>query len=153
MTFLIIFAAKYLYLVVIALGITVVLLSSKEIRKNYLMLTLGAFPLAYISSKILALFIIDPRPFIVLHIQPLIQASTDNGFPSDHTLLTMTIAAIIFTYNKKAGVLLACLSALVGVGRVLAYVHYPLDIIGSILIATVSTLIVWYAFYKWKLLV
>lgn len=148
MTLFIIFAAQYLYLVVAVLGLLVALLSSKQVKKNYVKLTLGAFPLSYILSKILALFIIDPRPFIVLHIQPLIHASTDNGFPSDHTLLTMTIAAIIFAYNKKAGIFLACLSVLVGVGRVLASVHHPLDIMGSVLIAIGSTFAVWYTFKR-----
>ncbi|MCL4338451.1 phosphatase PAP2 family protein [Patescibacteria group bacterium] len=149
---LIIFSAQYLYLVVITLGTITVFTSTKRIQRNYVKLILGTFPLAYLISKILAVMIIDPRPYIVQHIQPLIHASTDNGFPSDHTLLTMAIASVIFIYHKKIGILLGVLSVCIGIARVLSNVHHPIDIIGSIVISITSTFIIWYFLNKFKLL-
>lgn len=98
--------------------------------------------MAYLIAKISALFINDPRPFVARHIQPLIPHVADNGFPSDHTLLTMTIASIIYAYNKKLGVALFVIAGLIGITRVLANIHHPLDIIGATVIAIGATTIV-----------
>ncbi len=78
---------------------------------------------------------------MVEHVQPLITHAADNGFPSDHTLLTMTIASILFLYNKRLGIVLAILAVIVGYSRVLAKVHHPVDIFGSIVIAIIATYI------------
>ena len=74
-------------------------------------------------------------------IKPLFSHIADNGFPSDHTLLTMTIAAIIFVHNRKLGILLAIFSLIIGFSRVAAGVHHALDIIGAAVIAVTTTYI------------
>lgn len=143
MASIIVFTAQYLYLLIGVIGIITFTLACKTKKRDYLLLSLLAFPLSYIIGKISGFIISDPRPFVVQHIQPLIHASTDNGFPSDHTLLSMTIAVVIFTYNRKIGLLLVLLSLIVGAGRVMANIHHPLDIEGSIIIAIVTTHISW----------
>lgn len=47
----------------------------------------------------------------------------DNGFPFDHTWLTMVIASVVFVYNRKFGILFAVISFIVGFSRVLAGIH------------------------------
>lgn len=47
----------------------------------------------------------------------------------------MVIALVIFLLNKRIGILLIALALLVGLGRMLALVHNPIDIIGSVFIA------------------
>jgi len=103
-----------------------------------IVLSLVAFPLALAVAKVLNLFIKNPRPFVVEHMKPLIDHAADNGFPSDHTLLTMTIAAIVFVYHRKLGIALAFCALVVGWARVMAKVHHPIDIVGSIIIAIVA---------------
>lgn len=95
--------------------------------------------MALVVGKILNHDIQDPRPFVVKHITPLVAHAADNGFPSDHTLLTMTIASIVFVYNKKLGIILGAISLCVGLARVFAQIHHLEDIIGSIIIAIGST--------------
>lgn len=133
--FLIIFGAKYLYVVVGLVAIIVFFLSSNQIRNKFLVLSAVVFPIGYLLAKLLGYFIQSPRPFVTEHLAPLIHASSDNGFPSDHTLLAMAIASIIFAYNRKVGSVLVVLALFVGVSRVLANVHSPIDVIGSITIA------------------
>ncbi len=57
------------------------------------------------------------------------------GFPSDHALLaTVAVAAVYaLTRNKQLTIVLASLVLLMGLGRVLALVHTPLDVVGGIL--------------------
>ena len=135
MNLLIILSAKYLFLVSILIALLFFLKADKKIKKGLFFLALIAFPLSLIIAKISAFFIQDPRPFVVEHIKPLITHAADNGFPLDHTLLTMAIASVLFVYNRKLGIMLFIIALLVGVSRILALVHHPLDIFGSTVIA------------------
>lgn len=100
-----------------------------------------SFIFSYLLAKISAMFIYDPRPFVTSHVQPLFPHTPDNGFPSDHTLLTTAIAAVIFAFNKRLGAFLFALALVIGLARILAHVHQPLDIISSVLIAVGMTLV------------
>ncbi len=146
MNVIIILFAKYLFLASIIIFIAyLTYLWRNNKNKSILLIRLSAvsFPLILIAAKISGHFIYDPRPFLVTLVKPLIPSATDNGFPSDHTLLTMALASVIFVYNRKLGIVLFSIALLVGTARVLAKVHHPLDIIGSTLIATVITTIVY----------
>ncbi len=138
MNLLIIFTAKYLFLVS---GLIYVLFTfslfktNKNKFKSFILLSVISFPLIYLVAKLLGMIISDPRPFLITHTKPLIDSAIDNGFPSDHTLLTMALASIVFLYNRKLGIFLTVLALLVGIARVFAGVHHWLDIFGSICIA------------------
>lgn len=147
------FSAQYLYIIVVLIGLVAFFTSPMEIKKKYFILSFLTLPLSFITGVVTNRLIKDPRPFIVNHIQPLIHASTDNGFPSDHTLLTMTIASIIFVYHKKTGIFLGLLSFCVGLARVLANVHHPLDIAGSIIISILATFVSLFSLRKANLIV
>ena len=148
MAWLIIFCAQYLYLIIILIGVASLIFLNNVTRLSALKLTLVALPVSYLIAKLTDLFFYNPRPFVVDHVKPLFVHATDNGFPSDHTLLTTTIALIVFTYNRKIGVFLGILSLIVGFSRVLANVHHPVDILGGIVIAFISVMFSWYLIKK-----
>ncbi len=135
-TALIIFSAKYLYIV--SVGIFIWWGATNIRRKEFLSLSIFVLPSSYILSRIVSLFYYDPRPFISEHIIPLIHHVADNGFPSDHALLTGTLAAIVTVFDKRIGVILWVLAIFVGGARVLAGIHHTVDIVGSYLIAIVG---------------
>lgn len=139
MNLLIIFVAKYLFLASIIIFLYDLWKLQPKIRKKFLIFSIIAFPLSYITAKISGHFIHDPRPFVVEHIKPLIPHIADNGFPSDHMLLTMTIAAVVFVYNRKLGIILTIIAICIGAARVLARTHHVEDIIGSTVIAILAT--------------
>ena len=66
------------------------------------------------------------------------------GFPSDHALFTMAITLAVWfgTRDKLLSSVCLVLTLLVGIGRVLALVHTPLDVAGGLLIACIG--IIWY---------
>ena len=148
MNTLIIFTAKYLYLIIVLIALIVFAFLPKEQKVKFLKIIIVAIPLSLILTWIGAHLIFDPRPFVVENIKPLIPHSADNGFPSDHTLVSMMAALAVLIFNKKAGAFLASLAILVGISRVLALVHHPLDIIGSIIIAIISIGIGYFAIKK-----
>ena len=139
MNWLIVFLATKLYAVVVVAGLLVYLWGTPVVRRGLFRVSLLTLPLAFVTSRIANFFIENPRPFVDGHMTALIEHAPDNGFPSDHTLLVMTVAAIVYTQNKFAGIVLSGLGILVGAGRVLSGVHHTIDIIGSITIAFAAT--------------
>jgi membrane-associated phospholipid phosphatase len=101
---------------------------------------------AYLLAKLLA-SVYQPtgeRPFQVLGVEPGASYLPNAGFPSDHALFTgfLTLAVWFETKHKKLTVILAVLTLMVCVGRVLGLVHTPLDVIGGLVVASVGAL--WY---------
>lgn len=135
---LIVLAAKYLYLVVAVIGL-VVWLTRPRVGKVVLGLTTAvAGGVGVLLIVVASNLYVDRRPFVVYHVKPLIPHAADNGFPSDHTTLAMVIALSVLTVSWRWGGV-AVLAALgVGVARVAAEVHSPLDIAGAVLIAVIA---------------
>lgn len=101
---------------------------------------------AYLLAKLLA-SVYQPtgeRPFEVLGVQPGASYLPNAGFPSDHALFTgfLTLAVWFETRRKGLTIILAVLTLTVCVGRVLALVHTPLDVIGGLVVAYLGGL--WY---------
>ncbi|MDB5185904.1 MAG: YwoA [Candidatus Saccharibacteria bacterium] len=134
---LIIFVAEYLFVALpLIAGIWWIRLNP-DVRKKVFILGVIAAPLSFIATRVASKLYFDPRPFVAEHTTPLISHSADNGFPSDHTALCALIAWIVFTQNRKLGLVLLALTIIVGAGRVAARVHSPTDILGSITITAV----------------
>ncbi|MDB5161591.1 MAG: rane protein of unknown function [Candidatus Saccharibacteria bacterium] len=86
----------------------------------------------------------DMRPFELMGVDPGAFYLPNAGFPSDHALfVTVITAAVWFTTKmKKTTIVLSALVILICVGRVLALVHTPADVIAGVGIALVGSL--WY---------
>lgn len=85
----------------------------------------------------------DPRPFVTEHVAPLFPHPADNGFPSDHTVLTMLVGMCVFVVSRRWGLVLIAISLLAGVARVLSHVHSPIDILGAVAMAAVAAAVGW----------
>ena len=101
---------------------------------------------AYLLAKLLA-SVYQPsgeRPFQLLGVAPGASYLDNPGFPSDHALFTafLTLAVWFETRRKGLAITLAILTLLVCVGRVLALVHTPLDVLGGLVVDSVGAL--WY---------
>lgn len=84
------------------------------------------------------------RPFELLGVEAGALYLNNPGFPSDHLLFVTAITAAVWfeTHRKKTTLVLIILTVLIGIGRVVALVHTPTDVIGGIVIALVGAL--WY---------
>lgn len=133
------FAAQYLFL---SIPLAIVLLWSKlpkERRVSYAVQAIATGMLAVALAQLSKHFIDSPRPFVVGHFTPIIHATADNGFPSDHTMLSATLAMLILLVNRKLGIAALGVALLVGVARIALGVHSPIDIVGSFAIALIAT--------------
>lgn len=84
------------------------------------------------------------RPFELLGKSAGASFLSNPGFPSDHILFATAITCAVWfeTKQKVITLILVALVVIVGVGRILALVHTPLDVIGGVLFALVGSL--WY---------
>jgi len=134
----IIFCAQYLPFLILGIAVIFFARLEKSRRISALVLFATSSVIAFIADKILNRLIESPRPFMVNDIVPLFPHSADNGFPSEHVLFAMVIASVVFAYSRKLGIVLGILALVIGLARVAAYVHHPIDVLGGMLIAFVA---------------
>lgn len=101
---------------------------------------------AYLFAK-LASIIYQPstgRPFELLGTVAGASFLNNPGFPSDHALFVTVITCAVWfeTKQKIITAILVILTVIICVGRVLALVHTPTDVIGGVVIAFIGSL--WY---------
>lgn len=101
---------------------------------------------AYLVAKLVGSIYqpVGERPFEQMKVAAGALYLQNGGFPSDHALFAMflTLAVWFETNKRRLATVLFGLTILMGIGRVLALVHTPLDIIGGMVIACVG--IPWY---------
>ncbi len=96
---------------------------------------------SYAIAQFIGFAYFRSRPFVVLEnvVMLVEKSSLDKSFPSDHATLSFVLAFSVWWYNKRWGTLLLVLAAFVSFSRVYSGVHFPLDIVGGLLLAvTVS---------------
>jgi undecaprenyl-diphosphatase len=140
---LIVLSAQYIIFISAITAVITTVFSKKTIRNNIIKLAILSFIIAFLVTFIAGMSYYNARPFVVENIEPLFPHKADNGFPSDHTLITLLLSSTVFVFRHKPGIILGILGVLTGVFRVLSNVHYPIDIIGSIIIALLATYIAW----------
>ncbi|HSW78420.1 MAG TPA: phosphatase PAP2 family protein [Candidatus Babeliales bacterium] len=132
------FCAKYLFIAVIIIWLWAWIQSSRKNKIELSLSTVIAFIIAAVLDKLLSKLYYDPRPFVSHHLTPLIHHTADNGFPSEHTLFSVTLAAVLIFYRPKLAYLALVMALIVGLARVAASLHSPIDIVGGAAIALLA---------------
>ena len=100
--------------------------------------------LGMLTSYVISLFYYHPRPFVDNLGTQLIEHAPDSSFPSDHTTFIFSISVMLL-FNKTTrfiGIVLCGCSLISGLSRVFGGVHFPLDILGAILVSIFSSVVV-----------
>lgn len=144
MNLLIIFCAQYLIVFVVIALIVALFRVDMSNKKRLIVATILAGGIAFVIAQIASHVYFDPRPFVGGHVKPLIKHAADNGFPSDHALFTMTVTAVVYFFHKKIAGVMLIMTILVGVARVLAHVHSPIDIIAGWAFGIIGAIVGYY---------
>ncbi len=133
--------SDYLAPVALALALVVMWFGEAE-REARLRRQLGVFTalaamgLAGGAVYLMNLWYFRPRPFDSLEdVDMLFYMPTDSSFPSNAAAGAFGIAFGILTANRKLGAAATALAFVCGAARVIAGVHYPLDVLGGAAIA------------------
>ena len=95
-----------------------------------------------------------PRPYVYFeHISMyLTDGESDFSFPSGHTIASFEAAVAIMLRNKKLGIPATVLAVLIAFSRLYLCVHYPTDVLASILLGTaIAFLATWLVNKGWAL--
>ncbi len=91
-----------------------------------------------------------PRPFVSLEGVHQLIPESGFSFPSLHTAFFAALAVAIYLFNKKLGVIFMLGAILIGLARIAVGVHYPVDILGGLVLGTLVAIGVFW-FLKRKL--
>jgi undecaprenyl-diphosphatase len=93
-------------------------------------------------TEIIYFFWKRPRPFMGHKVNLLINYPSNPSFPSGHAAFYFAFSTVVYSYNKKAGLLFFLASFLISFSRVFCGIHWPSDIIGGLMIGVISGFIV-----------
>lgn len=135
------FAAYFQYFVIFSAG--VFLLMHHEVfkaestlqifleKKKEILRAFFAAVLAYVLAYGLKFLFHTSRPFDLFpQVQSLIP-ETGYAFPSGHATFFVALAMSIYFFHKKAGYVFISFAILIGLSRIVAGVHFPIDILGG----------------------
>ncbi|MCA9353110.1 phosphatase PAP2 family protein [Patescibacteria group bacterium] len=94
--------------------------------------TTGGVLLAWLLSYGIKTVLQTARPFIQFNdVTPLFLYGGYDSFPSGHATLFAALAIAIYLHHKKFGIIFMILAFMIGVARIIAGVHFPVDILGG----------------------
>ncbi|MED4761286.1 undecaprenyl-diphosphatase [Priestia megaterium] len=103
-------------------------------------------------NMLIKCFYFKPRPFMKRRVGILIPSKMNSAFLSKHTLLTTAVSTSIFLRERVLGSVMWGLSLLTGFSRIWVGHHYPSDIIRSIFIGSLTSIIVEKVFCPLKIM-
>lgn len=143
---LVIFFAAYFQYVLVALFLLFLLIGRMPRQEKvscFFVVGISAVIARLGVTELIRFFYHRPRPFLVYGTDPFI---TENAwsFPSGHSTFFFAASVALYAYNKKVGIGFFIASIFLTIGRVMAGVHYPSDIIGGMAIGVaVAGCVVW----------
>ena len=125
------------------LGLLILWIIDGKIKKEQALHAFISSIVAWLTAEMLKSLTETTRPFIVNGADPLtLTVPNGHSFPSAHTAVAFAIAVTIWLHDRSVGYVFILLAVLVGVGRILANVHYPIDIIGGAVVGIVVAVLI-----------
>ncbi len=136
----IIFTAVYLPFVVMLLAFLYLVFYRKSLRD--LIMVFFTAGVAWTIAHFLKILINTPRPFDAIANVLALFTESGQAFPSGHATFFMALAVAIFLLNKKAGYVFTLFALAIGIARIVAGVHFPIDILGGFALGAVVAYLV-----------
>jgi undecaprenyl-diphosphatase len=104
-----------------------------------LLVSIGVAGVVWIAAYIVKELVTHPRPFLVLdNAVNLIEHGGYDSFPSGHTVFFVALGSALYREGRSLGIFFLSVALVVGIARVVAGIHWPLDILGGIILGTVG---------------
>lgn len=98
----------------------------------------GVLTIAFV--KLAAASYVHARPFIAYGRLPLVSHAPDNAFPSDHLAACGLAFGYIWPRSRVLAFIVLICAALIGVARILAGLHWSIDIVSGFLLGLLAAL-------------
>ena len=141
----IIFLADYFGYFVVAAFFTLLFLAPfyKDKSRVFLTAVISVVLSRFTITEIIRFSYCRSRPFAAHIVKQLVETN-HCSFPSGHAALFFALAMAIYFYNKKWGAWFFSAAVLMGLARIIAGVHYPLDILGGAAVGILSAYAIFY---------
>ena len=104
---------------------------AKLLLKGLVILAIPVAIATFISESISAIYL-RQRPFVAVpNVKLLVPHGADGGMPSHHIVFMAALITTVFFYERRFATVLAILTLITGVARVIAGIHYPSDIVAG----------------------
>lgn len=112
-------------------------------ERGGLVMAVAVAELALLANQLIPLIWFHPRPFMVPIGQTFVEHAADSSLPSDHLTFILGIALALAYWNRQhaVAVVITLIGLLVAWARIFIGVHFPFDMVGSVLIAIAALLI------------
>lgn len=134
--------------------IALVMLLQKKYRRCGIGMAISLILMLIIGDGILKHLFMRDRPcWLDTSVELLIRLPKDYSFPSGHTFASFASAVTVFLHYKKEGIAYLVLAALISFSRLYLFVHFPTDVLASIVLGTSVAFLVWFfmnRFEEWK---
>ena len=144
-TLIIFFATSFSIILIVITIVYIFKNSSNDSFFRKILIIFGSAILTYCLVKIIKNLVFTPRPFLSLDsVNLLFKYGDYDSFPSGHTAIFSSLAMAIYFYNKKASILFFFGALIIGVARVIAGIHFPIDILSGLGLGIVISSIVYF---------
>lgn len=114
---------------------------------NNVIVVLGAALFAWGVSWVIKHAYPFPRPFVALDdVTKLIDYGRMDSFPSGHATFFSAIATVLYFYHKKIALFYALGALMIGLSRIIAGIHWPVDILAGYIIGGVVAIFVYHIY-------
>jgi|GEM_PF-3003712 len=113
-------------------GLLVLWIIDGRVKKEIVLHIIISVILVFFLCYLIKLFVPSVRPFY-FNGRPSLSLTThaNNAFPSTHTAVAFALATTLYLHDKKLGKAYLIIAFLVGIGRILANVHYRVDVLAG----------------------
>ena len=128
--------------VIAALALAVVWIVGRAPRRKALVLAGAALVLGLAINWTIATLWYHPRPFAVGLGHAFVAHAPETSFPSDHGtfLWSLGFGLLVAPALRGLGLVVVVLGFITAWARIYVGVHYPLDMVGSLVVSTVAVL-------------
>jgi len=125
------FSASFLIWILFA-GLLFLWLIDGRIKKEQALHAFFSAIAAWILADMIKGLFPTLRPFYINGLVPLtVTTPQDGSFPSGHSAAAFALAVSLWLHDKKIGFWYLLVALIIGVARVLAHVHFLVDILGG----------------------
>ena len=126
-------------------GLILLWIFDGKFSKELVLHAIIASLLAWVASVVLKDIFDTQRPYVVEGAKYLvfwIPNFERGAFPSGHAASSFALSMTIWFHDGKVGIFYIFASTLIGVARVIANVHYPIDILGGALLGIMIAILI-----------
>ncbi len=142
----VIFVAEYLGYCLVALFLFFIFFDrDRKMETRIVIFTLFSAGVSrLVFTEIIRFLYFVPRPFEALPDVKLLLHSTEPSFPSGHAAFFFALAMAVFLFHKKTGIAYFLGAIIISLSRIVAGIHWPLDILAGTAVGIISAVLIYY---------